>query len=62
MYIAQCSNCGAMYKCQKVNENYITDFNDNITDKCVKCQKHTKLNIIETADWIADLVFTIKGK
>lgn len=61
MYILCCNECGKMYKATKHNNigTYITDFGDEI-HSCMKC--NGSFHVINTADWIADLVFTIKGK
>ena len=62
-YILRCSKCGQMYKCiDKQNDIFITDFGDRIQKSCIKCQSPIDENILCTQDWIANLVFTIKGK
>lgn len=64
-YIIKCPHCNKMYKCDgRVSVKglqYITDYNDNVTDNCLVCGKKMKPDIIRTADWIAELVFKIKG-
>lgn len=61
MYILTCPKCGKMFKCTKQGEHFITDFGDIITDICICCGRHIKPHIIHTEDWVANLVFTIKG-
>ena len=64
-YIIQCPECGQMYKTDGKPTvkglRYITDYNDDVTEKCVVCKKKIKPSVIKTEDWIADLVFKIKG-
>lgn len=62
MYILCCNECGKMYKATKHKDKigtYVTDFGDEL-NSCMKC--NGSFHVISTADWIADLVFTIKGK
>lgn len=62
-YIVTCPNCGKMYKTDKQGDKYITDYGDNITDVCIFCRGNMeKATIIKTDDWIAHLIFTVKGK
>ena len=65
-YILQCPNCGKMFKCEgHVSVNglqYITDFNDNVTNYCVCCHSKMTPKIMQTQPWIADCVFTVKGE
>lgn len=68
-YILRCEHCGKMFKAieqQATNKGpvYITDYGDRLQDNtnCIICGKETKYTVQVTADWIADLVFTIKGK
>lgn len=58
MYILRCKDCGKMYKANKEGEVYRTDFNDLIDS----CFCGGELHCIDSADWVADLVFKIKGK
>lgn len=60
-YIIVCPACGKMYKCRKQDEQYFTDYNDNVTDHCVICKNKINPKILHTQDWIVDLVFKIKG-
>lgn len=57
MYILCCNKCGKMYKANKIKNSYKTDYGD-ILDNCFCGGDFT---IIDTEDWIADLVFKIKG-
>lgn len=59
MYILCCQECGKMYKATKYNNYYITDFGDKL-DTCLICKG--QLDVIQTEDWVADMVFRIKGK
>jgi transcription elongation factor Elf1 len=61
-YLIQCPACGQLYKTDKKENRYITDYNDDITDHCIKCKNTITPNVIMTEDWIADMVFKIKGK
>lgn len=68
-FILNCTNCGQMFKCDKTNDHtYTTDYGDILTpDKygnitCPCCKKEMNPLVIRTSDWIADMVFTIKGK
>ena len=67
-YIVCCTHCGKMFKCDKLEHGYVTDFGDVFTpDKygittCICCHKEMDPVVIRTADWIADKVFTIKGE
>ena len=58
MYILHCDKCGKMYKAKKLNNKYVTDFGD-VIDKCF-CGEN--VTAITSEDWIANLVFTVKGK
>lgn len=59
MYILSCQKCGKMYKATKDNNQYISDFGDKL-DSCLICKG--QLTAIHTDDWVADMVFRIKGK
>ena len=68
-YILRCEKCGKMFKAhtlQQINGQnvYITDYNDKLQDhsNCVICKQNTTYKVLKTQSWIADLVFTIKGK
>lgn len=65
-YIIKCPICGQMYKTNLVIKNgenhYLTDYNDDVTNKCIKCNHTMDSIIMKTEDWIADMIFTIKGK
>lgn len=61
-YILKCPLCGQMYKTDLINNKYITDYKDNVTNHCLKCNHTIQPDIIRMEDWIADMVFTIKGK
>lgn len=61
-YILKCPLCGQMYKTDLRNNKYITDYNDEVTNHCLKCNHKINPHIIRMEDWIADMVFTIKGK
>ena len=61
-YIIKCSECGKMFKTEKKGNKYVTDYNDEIKDKCLSCGKKIEPVIMETEDWIANLVFKIKGE
>lgn len=46
--------------------NYITDMGGEIdkyndTIKCLNCGEYTPYEIMEVEDWVADLVFKVKG-
>lgn len=64
-YIVQCPICGQMYKTEGKPSvkglQYITDYNDNVTNHCLKCDNKITPKVIKTEDWIADMVFKIKG-
>ena len=55
-----------MFKCEgHVSVNglqYITDFNDNVTNYCVCCHSKMTPKIMQTQPWIAHCVFTVKGE
>ena len=57
MYLLCCNICGKMYKAKRHGNKFITDFGD-VIDSCLCGGGFT---IIKTDDWIADLVFKIKG-
>ena len=57
MYLLCCNTCGKMYKATKQGNNYITDFGDIMNT----CMCGGDITVIKTFDWIADLVFKIKG-
>lgn len=59
MYILCCNKCGKMYKAEKQKDIFITDFGDEL-ENCLLCKGD--FTIINTYDWVADLVFTIKGE
>ena len=61
VYILKCCKCGQIYKATSKNGKLVTDCGDDITDCCVKC-KCADRKMIKTDDWIADLVFKIKGE
>lgn len=66
-YLTKCPKCGQIYKCkatvQEDNKiHYLTDYGDDITDTCIICKKAIKPLVMRTDAWIADLVFTVKGK
>ena len=65
-YILQCPKCGQVYKTDLhptvKGARYITDYNDDVTEKCIKCNSKMTPSIMKTEDWIADLVFKIKGE
>lgn len=65
IFLVQCPECGCVYKCKGVATvrglRYITDYNDDITETCVCCKKKITPKAMITEDWIADLVFKIKG-
>lgn len=68
-YILSCQNCGKMFKCDKENDHtYITDYGDVFSpDKygnytCISCKGEMDPLVIRTQDWIANMVFTIKGE
>ena len=64
-YIVRCPKCGRMYKTTgKLTSKglrYITDYNDDVTENCIICKHKITPIVMETDDWIADLVFKIKG-
>lgn len=64
-YIVNCPKCGQVYKCTGIQTikglRYITDYNDDITETCIKCKQKITPQVMQTEDWIADLVFKIKG-
>ena len=58
-YILSCKKCGKMYKAiDKQANDFITDFGDKI-DKCF-CGGDLKFMV--TQDWVAKMVFTLKGE
>ena len=57
MYLIRCNNCGKIYKSY---DKIHTDYGNNIKQSCPNC-KHKQLNVMDTDDWIGDLVFKIKG-
>lgn len=60
IYLVKCQNCGKIFKAHKEGNELITDFGDNITDKCLFCNaKNSK--ILKTQDWVADQFFRVKG-
>ena len=65
MYLIQCHHCGKIYKAtgrpSVKGLQYITDYNDNVTNKCIVCKKEMEPIVMKTQDWIANLVFTVKG-
>lgn len=62
VYILKCTNCGTLFKClKKQNENFITDFGDVLNNTCMHCHHKLSSRIIKTEDWIADLIFRVKG-
>lgn len=60
-YLLRCPKCGKIYKCTKQNNKYITDFGDDVTNKCISCNTAMNPIIILTTDWIAELLFKVKG-
>ena len=67
MKLLSCPHCGQMYKIIKQNNvELITDYDDKFNKNhpvCIKCNTAFILeeNILTTDDWIADLVFKVKG-
>lgn len=65
-YILQCPTCGQVYKADLHptvrGPRYITDYNDDVTENCIKCNSKISPYIMKTEDWIADMVFKIKGE
>lgn len=65
-YLVCCPNCGKIYKCSKVTydevDRYITDFGDDVTDKCLCCGHNIAPTVLTTEDWVADMVFIVKGE
>lgn len=71
--LIKCPHCGTIYKITKTdreNEYLITDFGDKIKlnietaeSKCIKCNNSIQVldNSIITEDWIANLLFKVKG-
>lgn len=59
-YIVKYPICSKLYKCY-YNGKYITDFGDDVTNYCIMCKNKITPIVIRTTDWIADLVFKIKG-
>ena len=58
-YILSCKNCGRMYKAVDKNMNeFTTDFGDKID----KCFCGGEFNFMTTQDWVAKMVFTLKGE
>ena len=60
-FIVKCDHCGQIYKARREGNRLLTDFNDDITECCLKC-RGTLGKMIRTDDWVADLFFKIKGK
>lgn len=70
-YIIKCEHCGKMFKITDTKPNpygriFITDYGDKFIphkDKyiCINCKKEFIPHILKTDNWIADLVFKIKG-
>ena len=67
MKLIFCPHCGQAFKIVKEDKYLYTDFNDRFYNKaitnCVKCHKEFNLkdNSLITDDWIADLIFKVKG-
>lgn len=62
----RCENCGQIYKVKVVDNELITDFGDimkiyNGEVMCLKCYTPAKLDIIECEDWVAKMLFIVKG-
>ena len=59
-YILQCPQCGKLFKCDKHNNMYVTDYGDTfkVNTKgiciCINCNKEIKPTIMTTPDWVAD--------
>jgi hypothetical protein len=64
-YLVKCPHCNQIYKCEgQVSVKglqYITDYNDNVTEKCLVCEQKMQPEVIKTEDWIANLFFKVKG-
>ena len=56
-----CYSENLMLKLKEKGLRYITDYNDDITETCVCCKKKITPKAMNTEEWIADLVFKIKG-
>ena len=78
MYLLQCPNCRQIFKIvtkffdpSTLSTNLITDLNgkfevDDIdgTTICICCEEEFKPldKLIKTDDWVADMIFKVKGK
>ena len=64
-YLVKCDRCGKIYKCDgKVSVKglrYVTDYNDDVTEKCIVCGEKMNPDVIKTDSWIAALFFKVKG-
>lgn len=57
MYLLHCQDCGTIYKARK-EDTFVTDYGDEL-DHCLVCEG--ELDAIHTDEWIADLMFKVKG-
>lgn len=52
MYLIQCPHCGKIYKAtgrpSVKGLQYITDYNDNVTNKCIVCKKEMEPIVMKT--------------
>ena len=66
IFLIKCPECGQIYKCKGVPTvkglRYITDYNDDVTNICIRCKNDITPQVIKTEEWVAEMVFKIKGK
>lgn len=62
LYILRCPRCETLFKCAKTLEGeFITDFGDKLKNNCIHCNNPLDKKIMQTDDWIANLIFKVKG-
>ena len=68
LYNIRCPKCGKIFKTKLHKNGYETDFGDLLRVRgniihCLKCEKSFSVteNRIVTEEWIADMIFKIKG-